>query len=41
MLTGVPASMHPGDEMHLKALRAGADTISVVWVRLRAGLTGH
>ena len=38
MLSGVPASAHPGDELYFKLLSASRDTIGVVWVRLRAGL---
>jgi hypothetical protein len=41
MLPGMPPSASEGDMLQLGRLAAGADTVSVVWVRLAAGLPGR
>lgn len=37
-LPGVPESMHEGDLLAWKKIPIEADTVDVVWVRLKAGL---
>jgi hypothetical protein len=41
MLPGMPPSASEGDMLQLGRLAAGTDTVSVVWVRLAAGLPGR
>jgi hypothetical protein len=38
MLPGMPRSARPGDLLGLSRVPLGADSVSVVWVRINAGL---